>query len=66
MTDKKTADYRRDEIFSACPLPLLGAAPEKGYPFGIDIQIRTEHGATKWLKITPAEMSAVETLLTGE
>jgi hypothetical protein len=58
--------YRTQELYAACPLPLWEAEAHNNYPFGITLQIRTEHGKTKWLTITPAEFKEIETILCRE
>lgn len=58
--------YRTNELYNACPLPLWGEDAEKNYPYGINIQIKTEHGSTKWMRITPAEFKEIETVLCRE
>ena len=57
-------NYRTQELFIACPLPLDEKDAHKNYPFGINIQIRTEHGKTKWLNVTPMELKQIENVLT--
>lgn len=48
--------YIETELYNAVPLP----ATEVGT---IRLQIRTVHGATKWINITPAEFKGIEDVL---
>jgi len=53
--------YVEDQLFQVAPVPLT----EENYPFGFDIQIRTECNKTNFLRITPDQMKKIETILLG-
>ena len=53
--------YVEDQLFQVAPIPLT----EKNYPFGFDVQIRTECGKTNFLRITPDQMKKIESVLLG-
>ena len=49
------------QLFKVAPLPL----EEKNFPYGFDIQIRSEGRKTNWIRITPAQMKKIENVLRG-
>lgn len=61
MTDLNTIRFIEAELFAVANVPLT----EENYPHGFNIQIRSAHGATKWLSITPAQLKEIEDVLFG-
>lgn len=57
--DMAKINYLEKELFTVAPLPV----DEQHFPYGFDVQIRSERGNTKWLRITPAQMKAIEMVL---
>lgn len=56
------SNYIEQQLFLVAPFPLT----EKSlYPYGFDIQIRSQGCATNWLKITPEQMKKIEDVLRG-
>lgn len=49
------------QLFKVAPLPL----EEKNYPYGFDIQIRSEGRATTWMRLTPEQFKRIEDALRG-
>jgi hypothetical protein len=52
-------NYLEAELFAVANLPV----DDKHFPYGFNMQIRSERGATKWLKISPRQMKAIELIL---
>lgn len=55
------SNYIEQQMFQVAPFPLT----EKHFPYGFDIQIRSQGCATNWLKITPEQMKKIEDVLRG-
>lgn len=49
------------QLFKVAPLPL----EEKNYPYGFDLQIRSEGRKTNFIRITAAQMKKIEDVLRG-
>lgn len=58
MNTDQTYRYRMAELIRACPFPV----PEQTT---LMIQLRSEHGSTKWLNVTPSEFRLIERVLEG-
>lgn len=56
-------DYIEKQLFQLAPLPLT----QENFPFGFDVQISSGGVGkpTKYLKITPQQMAAIEQVLRG-
>ena len=55
-------NYIEQQLFQVAPLPLT----EENFPFGFDLKIVSSVGKpTNFLKITPQQMAAIETILRG-
>jgi len=55
-------NYIEQQLFQVAPLPLT----EENFPFGFDLKIVSNVGKpTNFLKITPQQMAAIETILRG-
>ena len=56
-------NYIEQELFKLAPLPLT----EENFPYGFSLQISSGGvgKATRYLKITPQQMAAIETILRG-
>lgn len=52
-------NYIEQQLFQVAPLPLT----EENFPYGFDIQIRSEGRKTNFLKITPAQFRQIEFIL---
>ena len=61
MTIAET-NYIEQQLFQVAPLPLT----EENFPYGFDIQIRSEGRKTNFLKITPAQFKQIESILRSE
>jgi hypothetical protein len=59
--DNMTKQYRQAELLAAVPLTA-----EKVAESGINLQIQTSHGKTKWFRLTAEEFRKIELVLTGE
>ena len=55
-------NYIEQQLFQVAPLPLT----EENFPYGFDIQIRSEGRKTNFLKITPAQFRQIESILRSE
>lgn len=55
-----TIRYREAELERACPLPVLEQEPGT-----MSIQMRSAHGHTKFIGITPQEWKLIEDILLG-
>ena len=55
------SNYIEQQLFQVAPLPL----DDKSFPYGFDIQIRSEGRKTNWLRITPEQMKKIEDVLRG-
>lgn len=53
--------YVEDQLFQVAPVPLT----EENFPFGFDVQIRSEGRKTNFLRITPDQMKKIESVLLG-
>ena len=49
------------QLFQVAPLPLT----RENYPYGFDIQIRSEGRKTNFLRITPEQFKKIEDVLRG-
>lgn len=49
------------QLFKVAPLPL----EEKNFPYGFDIQIRSEGRKTNWIRISAEQMKKIEHVLRG-
>lgn len=58
--DMMLTDYDA-QLFQVAPLPL----EDKNYPYGFDIQIRSEGRKTNYIRITAAQMKKIEDVLRG-
>lgn len=54
-------DYIEQQLFQVAPLPLT----QENFPYGFDVQISSGGVGkpTKYLKITPEQMKAIEQVL---
>jgi hypothetical protein len=55
-------NYIEQQLFQVAPLPPT----EENFPYGFDIQIRSEGRKTNFLKITPAQFRQIESILRSE
>ncbi len=55
-------NYIEQQLFQVAPLPLT----EENFPYGFDIQIRSEGRKTNFLNITPAQFRQIESILRSE
>lgn len=55
--------YIDAQLFRAIPLPLTEVNTSEEKNGQIRLQVRTKHGATNWLNVTPYQMQAIETIL---
>lgn len=55
--------YIDSQLFRAIPLPLTEANTSEEKNGQIRIQIRTKHGSTNWLNVTPYQMQEIESIL---
>jgi hypothetical protein len=55
-------NYIEQQLFQVAPLTLT----DEHFPYGFDIQIRSEGRKTNFLKITPEQMKKIETILLGD
>ena len=54
-------NYIEQQLFQVAPVPLT----EEHFPYGFDIQIRSDGRKTNFLKITPEQMKKIEDVLLG-
>ena len=54
-------NYVEQQLFQVAPLTLT----DEHFPYGFDIQIRSEGRKTNFLKITPEQMKKIENVLLG-
>ena len=54
-------NYIEQQLFQVASLPLT----EENFPYGFDIQIRSEGKKTNYLRITPEQMKKIEDILLG-
>lgn len=52
-------NYIEQQLFQVASLPLT----EEHFPYGFDIQIRSEGRKTNYLRITPEQMKKIEDVL---
>lgn len=55
------SNYIEQQMFQVAPLPI----DADHYPYGFDIQIRSEGRKTNYLKITPEQFRKIEDVLRG-
>ena len=61
-TAEQKQNYIEQQLFQVAPLPLT----EENYPYGFDLKISGGSGKpTNFLRITPQQMAAIETILRG-
>lgn len=60
MTEEqiKTIAHRNAELIHACPFPVQQQTT-------LRVKLKSEHGETKWLSITPDEFKLIEHVLEG-
>jgi len=61
LEDIVQRNYIEQQMFQVAPLPV----DEKHFPYGFDIQIRSEGRKTNFLKITPEQFRKIEDILRG-
>jgi hypothetical protein len=54
-------NYIEQQLFQVAPLTLT----EEHFPYGFDIQIKSEGRKTNFLRITPDQMKKIESVLLG-
>lgn len=54
-------NYIEQQLFQVAPLTLT----DEHFPYGFDIQIRSDGRKTNFLKITPEQMKKIELVLLG-
>jgi len=54
-------NYIEQQLFQVAPLTLT----EEHFPYGFDIQIKSEGRKTNFLRITPEQMKKIEDVLLG-
>ena len=54
-------NYIEQQVFQVAPLTLT----EEHFPYGFDIQIKSEGRKTNFLRITPDQMKKIESVLLG-
>ena len=52
-------NYIEQQLFQVASLPLT----EENFPYGFDIQIKSEGRKTNYLRITPEQMKKIEDVL---
>jgi hypothetical protein len=55
--------YIDAQLFKAIPMPLTEANSSDERNGQIRLQVRTKHGATNWLNVSPSQMRDIETIL---
>jgi len=55
--------YIDAQLFKAIPMPLTEANSSDERNGQIRLQVRTKHGATNWLNVSPSQMREIETIL---
>ena len=55
------SNYIEQQLFQVAPLPLTA----EHFPYGFDIQIRSDGRKTNFLKITPEQFKKIEDVLRG-
>lgn len=61
LEDIVRRNYIEQQMFQVAPLPLT----DENFPYGFDIQIRSEGRKTNFLKITPEQFRKIEDILRG-
>lgn len=56
-----TERFIANELSHVAPLPLQ----DNHYPYGFKMQLRSEHGTTKHIQLTPAQLKKIELILLG-
>lgn len=56
-----STEYIDQQLFQVAPLPLT----EENFPYGFDIQIRSEGRKTNYLRITAEQFKKIENVLRG-
>ena len=54
-------NYIEQQLFQVAPVPLT----DEHFPYGFDIQIKSEGRKTNFLRITPEQMKKIEEVLLG-
>ena len=54
-------NYIEQQLVQVAPLTLT----DEHFPYGFDIQIKSEGRKTNYLRITPEQMKKIETILLG-
>lgn len=54
-------NYIEQQLFQVAPLTLT----DEHFPYGFDIQIKSEGRKTNYLRITPEQMKKIEMILRG-
>jgi hypothetical protein len=55
--------YIDAQLFRAIPMPLTEANSSDERNGQIRLQVKTKHGATNWLNVSPSQMRDIETIL---
>lgn len=61
LDEIKQRNYIEQQMFQVAPLPL----DDEHFPYGFDLQIRSEGRKTNWLRVTPEQMKKIEDVLRG-
>lgn len=56
-------NYIDAQLFKAIPMPLSERNASDDRNGQINLKIRTQHGQTNWLNVTPRQMQAIEEIL---
>ena len=56
-------NYIDAQLFKAIPMPLSDRNADDDRNGQINLKIRTQHGQTNWLNVTPRQMQAIEAIL---
>ncbi len=61
-----TMQYIDSQLFRAIPLPLTEENTKEEKNGQIRLKVRTKHGETNWLNVTPRQMQEIESVLNKE
>jgi len=59
-------NYIESQLFRAIPLPLTEKNESEEKNGQIRLKVRTKHGETNWLNVSPQKMQEIEAILNKE
>lgn len=59
-------NYVNEQLFKAIPMPLTDRNAQDDRNGQIYLKIRTKHGQTNWLNVSPEQMMEIEQILNQE